>query len=94
MIGQGLRRTELEAAERDMRAVEVDRGDLRRIGGQVGEDVAPARGDRHHVIGGAEGERLHVDRRVLPDLRVDQAAEGEGEQPFEGAGARQGARDR
>ena len=43
MIGQLPRGGELEPAERDMRSVEIDRGDFRGIGGEVGEDVANRR---------------------------------------------------
>ena len=45
VIWKALRRDALQMVERDMRGVEVDRGDLRGIGGQVGEDIAAARGD-------------------------------------------------
>ena len=47
--------------------------------GQVGQDVAAARGDRHDVAVRPERQRLEVDLGILPDLGVDQAAE----QPLE-----------
>ena len=66
-----------------MRAVEVDGGDAGRIGGQVGKHVAAAGGDRDHLMARADVERLHVDDRILPDLGIDQALEGEREQALE-----------
>ncbi len=75
-----------------MSAVEVDRGDARRVGGQVGEDIAAAGGDGDHLVTRPDVERLHVDDRVFPDLRVDKLREGEGEHALEHAGARQGPR--
>jgi hypothetical protein len=70
---------DLDPGQRDVRAVEVDRDDLLGVGGQVGEDVAAARCDRDEARLGSELEGGHVDRGILPDLRVDQALEGEGE---------------
>ena len=75
VVGQVLQRADLEPAERDMRAVEIDRGDAGRIGDQIGQHVAAARGDRDDLMSRADVERLHVDDRVLPDLRIDQALE-------------------
>ena len=89
VVRQILSRADLEPAERDMRPVEVDRGDARRIGGQVGKHIAAARGDRDHLMSGADVERLHVDDRILPDLRIDQPLEREREQALEHARARQ-----
>ena len=74
-----------------MRAVEIDRGDPGRIGGKVGEHVAAAGRDRDEMIARAQCQRLHVDRRVFPDLRIDEAAERQREQPLEGTGSRQRA---
>ena len=82
-------RRELEMAEGDMGAVEVDRADPRGIGCEIGQDVAGARGDRDEMVAGLQRQRLHVDDRVLPDLRIDQAGEGEREHPLQHAGARQ-----
>ena len=83
MIGQRLRRHQLQPVERDMGGVEVDRRDLRRIGGQIGEDIAAARRDRHHMTVGRDRQRFHVDRWIFPDLGIDQATEGEGEGAFQ-----------
>jgi hypothetical protein len=80
---------ELQMPERDMGAVEVDRADLRRIGGEIGQDVAGARGDRDEMVAGLQRQCLHVDDRILPDLRVDQPGEGEREHPLQQAGARE-----
>ena len=87
VIRQVLSRADLEPTERNMRPVEVDRGDAGRIGGQVGEYIAAARGDRDHLMAGADVQRLHVDDRILPDLRIDQTLEGEREQALEHARA-------
>ena len=62
-----------------MRLAEIDRGDTRGIGGEVGQDVATARCDGHDVTLRCQRHRLHVDLRVFPDLGIDQAAE----QPLE-----------
>ena len=89
VVGQVLQRAELEPSERDMRPVEVDRGDPGRIGGEVGEDVAAARGDGDHLMPRPDVERGHVDDRVLPDLGIDEALERQREQALEHAGARE-----
>ncbi len=68
-----------------MRQAEIDGGDLGRIGRQVGQDVAAARGDGHDMAIAVERQRLEIDLRVFPDLRVDQAAEQPLEQAFEKA---------
>ena len=80
---------ELESAERDMGAVEIDGDDLGRVGGQIGEGVAAARGDGRDAIARAEAQRLEIDDRIFPDLRIDEAAKRGGEQAFEHAGAAQ-----
>ena len=38
------------------------------------------------MVVGLYRQRRHVDDRVLPDLGIDEAAEGEGERAFEQAG--------
>ena len=78
MIGQMLRRRDLELAQGDMRGVQVHRDDLGGIGHQIRQDVAAARGDRDDAAVGLDLQRLHVDHRIFPDLRIDQALEGEG----------------
>jgi hypothetical protein len=63
-----------------MGAVEVDGDDLLRVGNEVGEDVAAAGGDRDEARLRPEAKRLHVDHRIFPDLRVDEALEDQREQ--------------
>ena len=43
MVGQMCQRRQLQPGQRDMIGIEIDRDDLRRIGGQIIEDVAAAR---------------------------------------------------
>ena len=62
-----------------MGLAEIDGRDPRRSRREVREDVAAARGDRHDMAVRPECQRLEVDLRVFPDLRVDEATE----QPFE-----------
>ena len=83
VIRQVPRRAQLEPVERDMRAIEVDRGHVGRIGGQIAHDIAAAGGDGDDVVVGPNGQRLHVDDRVLPNLRINQALERESEQALE-----------
>ena len=82
-------RRELEVAERDMGTVEVDGADPGRVGGEIGQDVAGARSDRDQMVARLQRQRLHVDDRILPDLRIDQAGEGEREHPLQQTGARE-----
>ena len=89
VVGQVAQRAQLQPNERDMRAVEVDRRDAGRIGHQVVEDIAAAGADRQHVIGRADLHGLEVDRGILPDLRIDQAAKRQREDALEHAFARQ-----
>ena len=89
VVRQVLSRTDLKPAERDMSPVEIDRGDPGGIGHEVREHVATARGDRDHLMSRADVERLHVDDRILPDLRINQALERKREQALEHACPRQ-----
>jgi len=82
MVGQALQAADFQPVERDMRAVEIDGDDLGGIGDQVRKHVAAARGDRGDPVGRSEPQRLHVDDRILPDLRVYEIAKREREQPF------------
>ena len=82
MVGQPPQTFDLQPVQRDMRAVEIDRDDLGGIGDQVRKHVAAARGDRGDPVGRSEPQRLHVDDRILPDLRVYEIAKREREQPF------------
>jgi len=72
-----------------MGAVEVDGDDLGRVCRQIRERVAAAGGDGGDAVARPEPQRLDVDDRVFPDLRIDEAAEGRREQAFEHAGAAQ-----
>ena len=87
---QQARRGELQLRQRHVRAVQVDGDDLLRVGGQVGEHVAAARGDGDHARMRLQRQRPHVDVRVFPDLRVDEPAEGEGEDALQDAFGRSG----
>ena len=73
IVGQVLQRAKLQPAERDMGAVEVDSDDLGRIGGQIGQRVAAARGDGGDALAGTEPQGFEVDDRIFPNLRVDEA---------------------
>jgi hypothetical protein len=72
-----------------MRPVEIDRGDAGRIGGQIRQHVAAARGDGNDLMSRPDVERPHVDDRVLPDLGIDEALERKRKHALEHAGARQ-----
>jgi hypothetical protein len=83
-----VQRAELEPDQRYMGAIEVDRRDALRIGDEIIEDVTAARADRQHMVGRPDPQRLEVDCRVFPDLRIDEAAERQRENalkhPFAG----------
>ena len=82
---------QFQPVKRHMGPAEIDGRDVRRVGGQVGEHVAAARGDGHDMAVRPERQRLEVDLGILPDLGIDQAAEQPFEQPlqqtFTGKGA-------
>ncbi len=78
MIGQVFGRGELQLAQCDMRGVQIDRRNRRRVGHQVRQYIAPAAGNRHHAAVGADRQRFHIDIGVFPDLRIDQPAKREG----------------
>ena len=84
-------RGELQPIEGDVGAVEIDGLHRRRIGEQVGQGVAAARGDRYQPVPRPDGERDHVHVRVFPDLRIDKPREQLCEQPLGQAGAREHA---
>ena len=88
VVGQVRERGKLQLVERDVRRVEVDGGDRNRRGGEVAQHVAAARRDGDEPLALLEAQRLEIDDRVLPDLRIDEAAEGEREQPLLDALAR------
>src|ERR1700722_4146962 len=89
VVRQVLGRPDLKPAEREMSPDEIDRGDPGGIGHEVREHVATARGDRDPLMSRADVERLHVDDRILPDLRIDQALERKREQALEHTRARE-----
>ncbi len=91
VVGQVAPPRQPEAVERDVMGVEVDRGDGGGIGQEVAHHVAAARGDGDEAVGRFQRQRLHVDLGILPDLGVDEAAEGQGEQPVLAGRARRGA---
>ena len=66
-----------------MRAVEIDRRDAGGIGGKIGQDIAAAGGDGDDVVPGLDLERLQVDDRILPDLRIDELRKRQGEHPLQ-----------
>ena len=65
-----------------MRPVEIDRDNFGGIGREIRKNIAAARGDRDYAIGGLKVQRLHVDDRIFPDLRIDEVAKREGEHPL------------
>ncbi len=68
-------RGELELRQRHMRPVQVDRKDFGRVGGQVGEHVAAAGGDRRDPFAGLQLQGLQIDLWVFPYLRIDETLE-------------------
>ncbi len=90
IVRQMPERTDLELAERHMRSVEIDRGDAHWIGGEIGEHVAPARGYGDDLVARPDLERLHIDDRIFPNLRIDEFRERQGEHALKHARPRQG----
>ena len=68
-----------------MIGIEVDGDDLRRIGGQIIENVAAARGDGDQPMVGLEIERLQIDVGVFPDLVIHKPLKHKGEQALQHA---------
>ncbi len=62
-----------------LRSIPVTRDVDRR---HVAEDVAAAGRDGGEMLAGLEVERLEIDDRVFPDLRIDEPGEGEREKPL------------
>ena len=91
VIRQAHRRRQLQAVQRNMGGVEIDRRDFLRLGEEIARNIAAARGNGDHMVGLADAERVHVDDRIFPDLRIDQATEEECEQPLQRALGRKGA---
>ena len=75
-------RGELQAVQRHVMPVEIDHIDA--LGGcrEIGEHVAAARSDGDDMMFWAQLHRCHIDGRILPDLRVDEAGEEQAEQTF------------
>ena len=46
-------------------------------------DVAAARRNGHDPTGGIDGQRVEIDRRIFPNLIVDEACEPEGKESVE-----------
>jgi hypothetical protein len=69
----------------------IDRGDPRRIGNQVGENIAATGCNRHDMARRRDRQRLHIDFRIFPDLRINQPIEQPGKQIIEHAFIREDA---
>ncbi len=78
---------ELQAQERHMRRVEIDRRDGRRGGREITHDVAAAGRDGHDPLAGTEFQGCDVDLGIFPDLGVDETGKGEREQALQHAPA-------
>ena len=76
VIGQRVDRGDLQAAQRDVRPVEVDCGDRGGVCGEIAQRVAAAAGDAENAAVFVDLEPFHVDHRVFPNLGVDQPAKG------------------
>ena len=63
----------LEFVERDVGRIEVYRRDLDRRYRQIAQYVATTRGNRDKMIARLQIERLQVDDRIFPDLRIDES---------------------
>lgn len=90
-VRQMPRRCELEAVQRHMGGVEVDRRDRSGGGHEIGENVAAAGCNRDDVAVRRNRQRIHIDGGIFPDLRVHQVPERPGEQHLEHAVARKPA---
>ena len=84
-------RRQFEPGQRDMIGIEVDRDDFGRIGGEIIEDIAAARGDGDEPVMGLELQRLEIDAGIFPDLVIDKALKHQGKKPLQRA-ARGGGR--
>ena len=85
VVGEILQRADLELAERDMRAIDVDGGYARGVGGEIGKNVAAARRDGDDLVPRPDLERLHVDDRIFPNLGIDEIRRRESEHSLEQA---------
>ena len=75
VVGQAADARKLEPVERDVRSREIERGDAGGVGDQIRQDIAAAGRDRDHVVIRRDRQRLEIDVRVFPDLRIDQSLE-------------------
>ena len=82
VVRQMAERRELQLVERHVRRIEIDGGDRDRRCREVAQHVAAARRDGDQALALLEAQRLEIDDGVFPDLRIDEAAEGEREQPL------------
>src|SRR5215472_7744642 len=60
-------RRKLQARQRYMIVVEIDRDDLGRSGGGIVQNVPPAEGDRDQAVVRLKLQRLEIDLRIFPD---------------------------
>jgi len=77
-------RRDLQAREGHVGGVQVDRQDAPPLVGEVVEDVAAGGRDGENPARVVEAEGLGVDPGVLPNLRVDESLEPQGEQSLQG----------
>ena len=78
-------RSQLQPRQGDMVGVEIDGDDLRRIGGQIVENIAAPRGDGDQPVVGLKVEGLQIDVRIFPDLVVHKPLKHQGEQALQDA---------
>lgn len=82
VVGQVFKRCDLKLVKRDVRRVEIDRRDRNGRGGEIAQNVAAARGNGDEFLTILKLQCFEVDERILPDLRINQPAEGEREKPL------------
>ena len=87
MVGQMGQRRQLQPGQRDMIGIEIDGDDLCRLGGQIIEDVAAARGDGDQPVMGLKLQRLQIHAGIFPDLVIDKALKHQGKKPLQRASA-------
>jgi len=85
VIGEMFERLKLQAGQRDMVGIEIDRDDALRSRGEIVQNIAPARCDGDQPVLRSEPQRFEVDDRVFPNLVVDKPLEHQGEKTLERA---------
>ena len=80
MGGQMAEGGELQLVQRDVVRVEVHDIDAGRIAGEIGQHVAAARADGDDAVTFAKLHSFHVDFRVFPYLRIDEAGKEDAEE--------------